>query len=186
MPYSTTYFTYWYKLSLTHTFSKPHRLYFHIQNLKLAKIGWIIVWLFPYKHSLLIFQAREDTVWKVSKYGVFSGPYFPLLDSKWIQIFSPSTEKYRPEKTPYLDTFHAVGQSQTMVVITKIVYKNKCNKILNSSVKYAVYVKMYYFQHVEHQISTVFSSLLKKNLSITVNSPNANFTVLTKFIEWVH
>ena len=36
----------------------------------------------------------------VSKYGVFSGPYFP--------VFSPNTGKYGPEKTPYLDTFHAV------------------------------------------------------------------------------
>ena len=35
----------------------------------------------------------------MSKYGVFSGPYFPL--------FSPNTGKYGPEKTPYLDTFHA-------------------------------------------------------------------------------
>ena len=36
----------------------------------------------------------------MSKYGVFSGPYFPL--------FSPNTGKYGPEKTPYLDTFHTV------------------------------------------------------------------------------
>ena len=33
------------------------------------------------------------TAWKVSRYGVFSGLYFPVLG---------------PEKTPYLDTFHAV------------------------------------------------------------------------------
>ena len=33
------------------------------------------------------------TAWKVSKYGVFSGPYFPV---------------FGPEKTPYLDTFLAV------------------------------------------------------------------------------
>ena len=32
------------------------------------------------------------------KYGVFSGPYFP--------VFSPNAGKYRPEKAPYLDTFH--------------------------------------------------------------------------------
>ena len=32
----------------------------------------------------------------------FSGPYFP------ISVFSPNTGKYGPEKTPYLDTFHAV------------------------------------------------------------------------------
>ena len=40
------------------------------------------------------------TVWKVPKYGVFSGPYFP--------VFSPNAGKYRPEKFPYLDTFHTV------------------------------------------------------------------------------
>ena len=36
----------------------------------------------------------------MSKYGVFSGQYFP--------IFSPNTGKYGPEKTPYLDIFHAL------------------------------------------------------------------------------
>ena len=40
------------------------------------------------------------TAWKVSKYGVISGPYFP--------VFSPNTGKHGPEITPYLDTFHAV------------------------------------------------------------------------------
>ena len=37
---------------------------------------------------------------KVSKYGVFSGLYFP--------VFSPSIVKYGPEKNPYLDTFRAM------------------------------------------------------------------------------
>ena len=37
---------------------------------------------------------------KVSKYGVFSGPYFP--------VFSPNMAKYGPEKTPDFDTFHSV------------------------------------------------------------------------------
>ena len=43
---------------------------------------------------------KDNTEWKVSKYGVFSGPYVP--------VFRLNTEKYGPEKTPYLDTFHAV------------------------------------------------------------------------------
>ena len=34
----------------------------------------------------------------MSKYGVISGPYFP--------VFGPNTGKYGPEITPYLDTFH--------------------------------------------------------------------------------
>ena len=38
-----------------------------------------------------------STAWKVPKYGAISG-----------QVFSPNTGKYRPEITPYLDTFHAV------------------------------------------------------------------------------
>ena len=33
----------------------------------------------------------------MSKYGVISGLYFP--------VFGLNTEKYRPEITPYLDTF---------------------------------------------------------------------------------
>ena len=44
--------------------------------------------------------VQSSTAWKVSKYWVFSGSYFP--------VFSPNTGKYGPEKTPYLDTFHAV------------------------------------------------------------------------------
>ena len=45
-------------------------------------------------------HLEEHTAWKVSKYGVFSGPYFP--------VFSPNTGIDGPEITPYLDTFHAV------------------------------------------------------------------------------
>ena len=36
------------------------------------------------------------------KYGVFSGPYFP--------VFGLNTGKDGPEKTLYLDTFHAVNK----------------------------------------------------------------------------
>ena len=36
----------------------------------------------------------------MSKYGVISGPYFP--------VFGLNTGKYESEITPYLDTFHAV------------------------------------------------------------------------------
>ena len=40
------------------------------------------------------------TAWKVTKYGVTSGPCFPIL--------IPNTGKYGPEISPYLDTSHAV------------------------------------------------------------------------------
>ena len=42
-----------------------------------------------------LFTAR-----KVSRYGVFSGPYF--------SVFGLNTRKYGLEKTPNLNTFHAV------------------------------------------------------------------------------
>ena len=42
---------------------------------------------------LLILQM--STAWKLSKYGVFSGPSFP--------IFRLNTGKYGPEETPYLN-----------------------------------------------------------------------------------
>ena len=53
------------------------------------------------------------TAWKVAKYGVFSGPFFPVFGlnmelTEKISVFSPNTGKYRPEKTLNLDTFHAV------------------------------------------------------------------------------
>ena len=44
--------------------------------------------------------VRLYIAWKVSKYGVISGPHFA--------VFSPNTRKYRPEIAPYLDTFYAV------------------------------------------------------------------------------
>ena len=45
-------------------------------------------------------STHYNTAWKVSKYGVFSGLYFP--------VFSPNTGKYGQEKTPYLGTFSAM------------------------------------------------------------------------------
>ena len=46
------------------------------------------------------------TAWKLSKYEVVFGLYFPL--------FSPSTKKYGPEKPPHLDTFHAVNDGRNI------------------------------------------------------------------------
>ena len=46
----------------------------------------------------------------MSKYGVFSGPYFPVfgLNTEIYGVNGPNVGKYGPEKTPYLDTFHTV------------------------------------------------------------------------------
>ena len=57
-----------------------------------------------YEHIFPDNNTQMSTAWNVSKYGVFSGSYFP--------VFSPNTGKYTPEKTPYLDTFHEVEKEQ--------------------------------------------------------------------------
>ena len=56
---------------------------------------------------------KRCTAWKVSKYGVFLVRIFPhsdwiRRDTSYCSVFSPNTGKYGPEKTPYLDPFHAV------------------------------------------------------------------------------
>ena len=35
-------------------------------------------------------------------------------NTKYLSVFSPNEGKYGPEKTPYMDTFHAVCPSQTV------------------------------------------------------------------------
>ena len=55
----------------------------------------------PYNYSLKLLTSQGYIAWKVSNYGVFSGPYF--------LVFRPNTGKYGPEETPYLDHFHAVN-----------------------------------------------------------------------------
>ena len=52
----------------------------------------------------------------MSKYGVISGPYFP--------VFSSNTGKYGPEITAYLDTFHAVQDIQILVFLSFQVFLN--------------------------------------------------------------
>ena len=46
-------------------------------------------------------QISQNSV-KSVQIRIFSGPYF--------YVFGPNTGKYGPEKTPYLDTFHAASK----------------------------------------------------------------------------
>ena len=52
-----------------------------------------------YKNTSVYFPVNLIKL-QVSKYVAFSGPYIP--------VFGLNTGKNGPEKTPYLDTFHAV------------------------------------------------------------------------------
>ena len=47
-------------------------------------------------------------VWKVSKYGV--------IQIRSFSVFSRFRAEYEPEKTPYLDTFHAVQRSVKLIL----------------------------------------------------------------------
>ena len=49
---------------------------------------------------LIINYLFTNNAWKVSKYVVFSGPYF--------SGFEQNTGKYGPEQTSYFNTFHVV------------------------------------------------------------------------------
>ena len=66
-------------------------------NTTLRWLAWLIGFYGRIFYNLIIII---NTARKVSNYGVFSGPYFPLLRL--------NTGKYGPEKTPYLDAFHVV------------------------------------------------------------------------------
>ena len=72
----------------------PHfaRIFFNIQN------------YFPNHWSIQIFL----TAWKVPK---SAHSDWIRRDTKYFSVFSPNAGKYGPEKTPYLDTFHAVFTS---------------------------------------------------------------------------
>ena len=62
---------------------------------------------------------------KVSKYGVFSGPYFPVFrlntEIYGVNLFIQSEyRKIRTRKTPYLDTFCAVTNTKTSDVLDEL------------------------------------------------------------------
>ena len=60
----------------------------------------------------------------MSKYGVFSGPYFPAYRLSTEIFFvnlriQSECEKYGPEKTPHLDTFHALKEREKAIKQSK-------------------------------------------------------------------
>ena len=75
------------------------------------------------------------TAWKVYKYRVFSGPYFP--------VFSPNAKKYGSEKTPYLDTFYTVfiemdAQSRKKLMGQSKKIKQKSTRARNFDIYFCV------------------------------------------------
>ena len=58
----------------------------------------------PKNISKNVSKDEQYSTWKVSRYRVYSGPYFPT---------------FRPEKTPYLDTVHTVSTLENSAVTQK-------------------------------------------------------------------
>ena len=74
----------------------------------------VLIYYIQLRNILASLYNRLVTAWKVSKYGVISGPYFP--------VFGLNTGKYGPEITPYLDTFHALRRLTVVILILFIIY----------------------------------------------------------------
>ena len=74
-------------------FVHPHNLFEYFQNKAIDSNNTF------WKRQNTKGSIKKHCV-KKSKYGIFSAPHFP--------VFRLSTGKYGPEKTPYLDSFHAV------------------------------------------------------------------------------
>ena len=88
----------------------------------------------------VISSSEYLTAWKVSKYGGFSGPYFPAFElnragygvSARIQS---ECGKYGPEKPLYLDTFHIVFVSASFKHIYNFFDKSQYRNNLKSNQK---------------------------------------------------
>ena len=88
-----------YKILISTSFVKQN---YDEEHFSLTLSEWTL------SYFLSGFTAR-----KVSKYGVISGPYFPIfgLNTEIYGVFpriQPYYRKIRPEITPYLATFHVV------------------------------------------------------------------------------
>ena len=126
----------------------------------------------PFSYCMLISLFELFTVWKVSKYGVFSGPYFP--------VFRVNAEIYGPEKTPYLDTFHEVfnnffvGWVRTSVRTFRS-FKNMCSFF--SIQIWAILIVLY--------ISPRFTSFVIFITQLTFSYSKSTIEALEKGVRYV-
>ena len=68
----------------------------------------------------------------MSRYGVFSSPYFPAIRlNKLYRLNNPNTGKYEPEKALYLDTFNAVSAYAKTPWQHLILKRNEIKEMIN-------------------------------------------------------
>ena len=110
------------------------------------------------KTILNCIALKLATAWKMSKYGVIFGPYFPV---------------FVPEKTPHLDTFHAVGFGlkftlaiSNMQYLAAVFWYWLCNIIVFTSAKqnpFPLFLK-------SHKVLRIFKCLFAKNIPLIFHS----------------
>ena len=90
------------------------------------------------------------------KYGVFSGPYFP--------VFRLNTEKYGPEKSPYLDTFHAVSSiEQFLSTFSQNLKETTCDVLLFMIIKLSFWQKWFCYIYIPTNLANVLRAALLKH-----------------------
>ena len=88
-------------------------------------------------------SVHTTTAWKLSKCVVFLVRIFLHLDwirrdakyARYLSVFSPNAGKYGPEKTLYLDAFHAVNPHNHLIKHFKSLSLFKDWKVLNTQKK---------------------------------------------------
>ena len=99
------------------------------------------------------------TAWKVSEYGVFPDPYFPVLGL--------NTGIYGPEKTPYLETFHAVVGCGTTAIYSPLNTK--------FSWSFPIYLKIFRNYFYSNAKKMQIRQKPGKNVDLTKNSLIENY-----------
>ena len=89
------------------------------------------------------------TAWKVSQYGVFSGPYFPV---------------FGPENTPYFDTFHAVNVFCSNILIKfRFIFRRKLIKSRSLKEIKTISIKQLPQRHHNPKLYLLISRVLNGN-----------------------
>ena len=105
----------WYWCEPTRTehnvnMGKLEIIFFSEQNIFLLHHTWrSFHWLnSPIDLSRWCIFSEQQFFSYLHKKKLFKNLFQIVKNTAWISVFSPNTGKYGPEKTPYLDTFHAV------------------------------------------------------------------------------
>ena len=116
----------------------------------------------------------------MSKHGVFSSLYFPVfgLNSEIYgvnhsEIFSPNAGKYRPEKTPHLDTFYPVKLYEIHFLIT----------LKKVSFLFLLCNTVFYFKHGVIQIRKIFYYIIVSLFKMDKSFGSKKFSRLGKLLE---